>query len=119
MENSPLPQPTPLMRPPMEITPPPPGIFVPPYTGTLHVDLTRRQKYNEDIQYSSSSFISKLCQIERAKKVYDRSTLINIINALVMSKIVCYCSSDIMRLLAWMAPITYSLVNLGRNKNNY
>ena len=49
-------------------------------------------KYNEHIQYLSSSCISKLCQINRVKHLFDQSTLTTIINALVMSKIN-YCSS--------------------------
>ena len=57
--------------------------------GTI---LDSKLKYNEHIQRLSSSCISKLCQINRVKNLFDQSTLINIINALVMSK-VHYCSS--------------------------
>ena len=57
--------------------------------GTI---LDSKLKYNKHIQRLSSSCISKLCQINRVKNLFDQSTLINIINALVMSKVY-YCSS--------------------------
>ena len=57
--------------------------------GTI---IDSKVKYNEHMQRLSSSCISKLCQISRVKNLFDQSTLINIINALVMSKVY-YCSS--------------------------
>ena len=51
--------------------------------GTI---LDSKLKYNEHIQRLSSSCISKLCQINRVKNLFDQS-IINIINALVMSKV--------------------------------
>ena len=45
--------------------------------GTI---LDSKLKYNEHIQRLSSSCISKLCQINRVKNLFDQSTLINIIN---------------------------------------
>ncbi len=40
----------------------------------------------ETTQHSLSSCIAKLCQIKRVKNTYNNTTLISIINALVMSK---------------------------------
>ena len=57
--------------------------------GTI---LDSKLKYSEHIQRLSSSCISKLCKKNWVKNLFDRSTLINIINALVMSKVY-YCSS--------------------------
>ena len=45
--------------------------------GTI---LDSKLKYNEHIQRLSSLCISKLCQINRVKNLFDQSTLINIIN---------------------------------------
>ena len=57
--------------------------------GTI---LDSKLKYNEHTQHLSSSCISNLCQINRVKHLFDQSTLITIVNALVMSKIN-YCLS--------------------------
>ncbi len=53
----------------------------------LGTTLDSNLKYNEHIQRLSSSCISKLCQINRVKNLFNQSTLTSIINALVMSKI--------------------------------
>ena len=53
--------------------------------------LDSKLKYKKHIQRLSSSCISKLCQINRVKNLFDQSSLINIINALVMIKVY-YCS---------------------------
>ena len=58
----------------------------------LGTTLDSNLKYNEHIQRLSCSCISKLCQINRVKNLFNQSTLTSIINALVMSKIY-YCSS--------------------------
>ena len=58
----------------------------------LGTTLDSNLKYNEHMQRLSSSCISKLCQINRVKNLFNQSTLTSIINALVMSKIY-YCSS--------------------------
>ena len=48
--------------------------------GTI---LDSKLKYNEHKQHLSSSCISKLCQINRVKHLFDQSTLTTIVNALV------------------------------------
>ena len=53
--------------------------------GTI---LDFKLKYNEHMLRLSFSDIFKLCQINRVKNLFDQSTLINIINALVMSLLV-------------------------------
>ena len=58
--------------------------------GTI---LDSKLKYNEHIQRLSSSCISKLCRIKRVKNLFDQSTLINIVNALLVMSKVYYCSS--------------------------
>ena len=64
--------------------------------GTI---IDSKLKYNEHMQrLSSSSCISKLCQISRVKNLFDQSTLINIINALVMSKFTTVHQYGIIRL---------------------
>ena len=57
--------------------------------GTI---LDSQLKYKEHVQHLSSSCISKLGQISRVKHLFDQSTLVTIINTLIMSKI-SYCSS--------------------------
>ena len=48
--------------------------------------------YDEHITQLTSKCIGSLCQINRVKYLFDRRTLITIINSLVFSKLL-YCSS--------------------------
>ena len=48
--------------------------------------------YDEQISKTVSSCVSRLCQINRVKHVFDQKTLKLVINALVLSKLF-YCSS--------------------------
>ena len=48
--------------------------------------------YDEHVTQLTSKCISSLCQINRVKYLFDRRTLITIINPLVFSKLL-YCSS--------------------------
>ena len=47
--------------------------------------------FDDHIKIISSSFLSSLCQINRVKPILDTNTLLNVINALVFSKLY-YCS---------------------------
>ena len=48
--------------------------------------------YDEHVTQLTSKCIGSLCQINRVKYLFDRRTLITIINSLVFSKLL-YCSS--------------------------
>ena len=48
--------------------------------------------YDEHVTQVTSKCIGSLCQINRVKYLFDRRTLITIINSLVLSKLL-YCSS--------------------------
>ena len=53
----------------------------------VHMDAT--MSFDEHITSITSSCLSSLRQINRVKHLLDRNTLLNIINALVFSKLVC------------------------------
>ena len=55
---------------------------------TMDCNLT----YDEHVTHLTSKCIGSLCQINRVKYLFDRRTLITIINSLVFSKLL-YCSS--------------------------
>ena len=58
-----------------------------------HKQLARTSlTYDEHITQLTSKCIGSLCQINRVKYLFDRRTLITIINSLVFSKLL-YCSS--------------------------
>ena len=56
----------------------------------VHMDAT--MSFDEHITSITSSCLSSLSQINRVKHLLDRNTLLNVINALVFSKLY-YCSS--------------------------
>jgi len=58
----------------------------------LGITLDSNLRYNEHIVSTVSSCMSRLGQINRIKHIFDKRTLIIIINALVLSKLF-YCSS--------------------------
>ena len=49
-------------------------------------------RFNDHVTETVSNCIGSLCQINRVKHLFDRSTLITIIHALVFSRLF-YCSS--------------------------
>ena len=58
----------------------------------LGVYVDSHLSYDEHISKTVSSCVSRLCQINRAKHVFDQTTLKLVINALVFSRLF-YCSS--------------------------
>jgi len=58
----------------------------------LGITLDSNLRYNEHIVSTVSSCMSRLGQVNRIKHIFDKRTLIIIINALVLSKLF-YCSS--------------------------
>ena len=58
----------------------------------LGVPMDCNLTYHEHITQLTSKCIGSLCQINRVKYLFDRCTLITIINSLVVSKLL-YCSS--------------------------
>ena len=61
------------------------------YAKNLGVTMDCNLTYDEHITQLSSKCIGSLCQINRVKHLFDRRTLITIINSLVFSKLL-YCS---------------------------
>ena len=55
----------------------------------VHMDVASIVSVDEHITSITSSCLSSLSQINREKHLLDRNTLLNIINALVCSKLVC------------------------------
>ena len=58
----------------------------------LEMLLDSRLTYDENITNVVSTCIAILCQINRVKHIFDKRTLIYIINALIVSRMY-YCSS--------------------------
>ena len=56
----------------------------------MHLDL--HLSYDDHISKLSSTCLNKLCQISRVKESFDKKTLISLIEALVINKLL-YCSS--------------------------
>ena len=68
--------------------------------------------YDEHITQLTSKCIGSLCQINRVKYLFDRRTLITIINSLVFSKLL-YCSS------VWRANTTKKNIELLQTVQNF
>ena len=58
----------------------------------LGVPLDTNLTYNDHVASTVSGCMARLCQINRLKYVFDRNTLVAIMNALVFSKLY-YCSN--------------------------
>ena len=63
-----------------------------PSANDLGVQVDETLTYDEHITNTVSACIARLCQINRVKYIFKTQTLLNIINALVFSKLY-YCSS--------------------------
>ena len=63
-----------------------------PSAKNLGVQVDEALSYGEHITNTVSACTARLCQINRVKYIFDTQTLLNIINALVFSKLY-YCSS--------------------------
>ena len=63
-----------------------------PSAKDLGVQVDETLSYDEHITNTVSACLARLCQINRVKYIFDTQTLLNIINALVFSKLY-YCSS--------------------------
>ena len=58
----------------------------------LEVTMDCNLTYDEQVTQVTSKCIGSLCQVNRVKYLFDRRTLIIVINSLVFSKLL-YCSS--------------------------
>ena len=76
----------------------------------LGITLDNRLKYGEHISKLVSACMASLCQINRVKYIFDKETLVRIINALVFSKLY-YCST------VWSNPSKKNIAKLQKVQN--
>ena len=82
------------------------------FAKNLGVTMDCNLTYDEHITQLTSKCIGSLCQINRVKYLFDRRTLITIINSLVFSKLL-YCSS------VWRANTTKKNIELLQTVQNF
>ena len=81
-----------------------------PSANDLGVQVGKNLTYDEHITNTVSACIARLYQINRVKYIFKTQTLLNIINALVFSKLY-YCSS------VWSNTLKKNILKLQRVQN--